>query len=218
MNAKDKTAEALLERAYALDGDKQAKALYEDWADTYDTTMLDGLGYITPQKTAVLLANALQDNSSRILDVGSGTGLAGHYLAELEYSNIDALDYSQAMLDQAAMRSCHEKQVYSQTFCADLNQPLNLPSATYDGLICTGTFTHAHVGPSCLDELFRVLKTGGSFACTVHKDIWQSAGFDKKVAELSKAGILKTVSIEMGTYYLNDTQPEGYFIVWEKLA
>ena len=49
-------AAKLLERAYALESDEQSRALYRDWAETYDQTMLDGLNYLSPATVAGLLA------------------------------------------------------------------------------------------------------------------------------------------------------------------
>ncbi len=43
----DKSAR-LLERAYALSSDTDTHELYRDWAETYDKTMLEGLGYLSP--------------------------------------------------------------------------------------------------------------------------------------------------------------------------
>jgi len=45
-------AAKLLERAYALNGDEQSRALYRDWAETYDETMLQGLNYLSPARVA----------------------------------------------------------------------------------------------------------------------------------------------------------------------
>ena len=52
MTGTDKESAQLLERAYALKNDDDAKLLYRDWANTYDQTMMDGLKYLTPSKTA----------------------------------------------------------------------------------------------------------------------------------------------------------------------
>ena len=71
------TPQALLERAYSLGNDEEARALYRDWAQSYDETMMDGLGYRTPEATAALLARHTNDKTQPVLDVGSGTGLAG---------------------------------------------------------------------------------------------------------------------------------------------
>ena len=207
----DEEANALLARAYALDNDTDTHRLYTEWATTYDKTMIDGLGYLTPQKTAQLLHDHLGGSACDILDVGSGTGLAGSALKPLGPYTIDALDYSAAMLEVARHRG-----IYHNLIEADLNRPLDLADDAYDALICTGTFTHGHVGANCLAELFRILKKGGLFACTVHKDIWEPLGFSEKAAEMEKSGLLKTLHFAMGEYYSKSTTPEGWYIVWRK--
>jgi len=218
MSSEHLTPDELLKRAYSLSNDAEAQSLYQDWAETYDETMLEGLAYATPRKTAAMLSKKMPDGTCRILDVGSGTGLAGQNLAEQGFSNIDALDYSTAMLAVAQRRQCEGSKVYNLVIEADLNQPLDIRDEVYDAMICTGTFTHAHVGADALDELFRVLKPGGLFACTVHQDIWVPQGFDKKTKELAEAGILRTLGMTMGTYYDTEEEPEGWYILWEKCA
>jgi predicted TPR repeat methyltransferase len=207
----DNEAEAILARAYALKDAAQARALYRDWARTYDETMLSGLGYLTPSRTAELLAAYLADKSTRILDAGSGTGLAGVELARLGFHNLDALDFSREMLAVAQARD-----IYGNLVEADLTRPLPLADASYDAIISTGTFTHGHVGASCLHELFRVLRRGGIFACTVHRDVWHAAGFEETTRELALGGRLVELWREPGTYYAASTEPEGYFCAWLK--
>ena len=53
----------------------------------------------------------------RIIDAGAGTGLVGEALAKLGYTNMDALDISQEMLDEA-----EKKKVYTKFICAPLNE------------------------------------------------------------------------------------------------
>ena len=179
--------------------------------------MLDGLSYLTPSKTAELLADAVEDKTARILDVGSGTGLAGENLSELGFSNIDALDYSADMLGIAAARMQNEKPIYKNCLKVDLNQSLEIKTNTYDAIICTGLFTHAHVGAGCLPELFRILRPNSFFATTVHKDIWISGGFEKQVAELERLGVLRSCSKTMDIFFETDEKPQGWFILWECL-
>lgn len=210
--AVDPQADALLKRAYSLADDREAQSLYAEWADTYDRTMLEGLGYKTPQKTAELLLKYLAEPDCRILDVGAGTGLAGVELRGRTNHTIDALDYSPQMLAVANHRG-----IYRHLIEADLNQPLAIASETYDAMICTGTFTHAHVGATCLHELLRILKPGGHFACTVHKEVWNPMGFADVVAELEAAGTIQTLHRDEGTYYAGSEEPEGWYIVWQKL-
>lgn len=206
-------AKAMLARALSLSDAGEARDLYRQWACTYDDTMLRGLGYLTPAKTARLLARYLPERDARILDVGSGTGLAGGELAGHGFGNIEALDFSPQMLAVARARG-----VYVQTIEADLNLPLEIATACYDALICTGTFTHSHVGAGCLDELFRVLRPGGIFACTIHKQVWEPAGFARKVEEMRRAQKLGVLSHEPGAFYDNSTEPEGFYIAWQNTA
>ena len=207
----DLSPEALLERAYALQDEAEARALYRDWAASYDRTMLDGLGYLTPKRTAALLASRNGERGLPVLDVGCGTGLAGLELAGHGYRVIDGLDYSPEMLAVARSRG-----IYRDLHEADLNAPLPIGDATYAAMISTGTFTHAHVGAQCLDELFRLLAPGGLFACTVHKDVWEPAGFAAQTRRLEAAGILTTLSMEPGTYYSTSSEPEGHYILWRR--
>ncbi|MDJ0612386.1 MAG: class I SAM-dependent methyltransferase [Rhizobiaceae bacterium] len=213
----EEKSEDLLKRAYALESDRDAKALYDDWAETYDQTMLYGLKYLTPRKTASLLKEAKLAGNARILDVGCGTGLAGEHLSGFGFRNIDALDYSPAMLRTAGEKAIDGAPVYELLIEADLNQKLPLEDNLYDAMICTGTFTHAHVGAECLHELFRILKPGGLFACTVHKDVWEPAGFSETVKQLAADGILKTSGMIMDIYFETDDEPQGWYILWEKL-
>jgi predicted TPR repeat methyltransferase len=206
-------AAALLARAYALKDQAQARELYREWAASYDATMLDGLGYLTPANTADLLAAYVNERDCRVLDVGSGTGLAGAALAAHGFTHIDALDFSPQMLAVARARG-----VYANLIEADLAQPLAVPAASFDAMICTGTFTHAHVGAQCLDELFRVLAPGGMFACTVHKDVWHPAGFAARIASLERAGTLAVLYHRPGNYYRSSVEPEGYYCVWHRKA
>ena len=93
----------------------------------------------------------------RIIDAGAGTGLVGEALAKLGYANVDALDISQEMLDEA-----EKKKVYTKFFCAPLNEKRNpeIETGAYDVLVCVGTLLAAHVRADALDEMIRMVKTG----------------------------------------------------------
>ena len=81
----------------------------------------------------------------------------GKVLQDLGYTNIDALDISQKMLDEAKKLN-----VYKEFFCAALSaEPIaEIPANQYDGLICVGTLTVGHVKPAAFDEILRVVKPG----------------------------------------------------------
>ena len=205
-------AAKLLERAYALDSDEKSRALYRDWAETYDETMLQGLNYRSPAKVADLLAQHLANRNAVLLDIGCGTGLAGQGLAAHGFVTIDGLDVSPEMMQVAARRG-----VYRNFVTADLNLPLDIPSDSYDGASCCGTFTHGHVNANCLDEVFRILKPGAPFAFTVKLEVWQSLGFKDKLGALMECGRITERAFAHDRHYDTSEQPDGVFCVYERV-
>lgn len=205
-------ARDLVQRAYTIEDEGEQRALYKDWAETYDDAMVGGLQYTSPKKCARLLAEHLRDTSLPVLDVGCGTGLAGLELSRLGFGTIDGIDVSEDMLAMAGRRG-----IYRDLMAADLLQALPVADAVYGGAICTGTFTHAHVGAGCLDELVRTFKPGAVFAFTVHRDVHEEMGFAGKLDALSRSGALQLLAHSRGTYYDSSDDPEGHFYAYRKL-
>ncbi|NNE23089.1 MAG: class I SAM-dependent methyltransferase [Rhizobiales bacterium] len=207
----DNPAADLVARAYSITDVDEQQELYHDWAETYDEAMIGGLNYVSPRKCAALYARHQADTSGLILDVGCGTGLAGKELAELGYTMIDGLDLSKSMLAMAGKRG-----LYRRLFVADLLKPLAIESGVYDGAICTGTFTHAHVGAECLDEIARTLKSGAVFAFTVHREVHDELGFDVKLAGLEGAGVLSLKEHTRDIYFDGSEDAEGHYYAYVK--
>jgi len=199
-----------VDEAYRLENPEQAAEFYRKWARDYDRQMLDLRGYTSPATIAEQLVRHLPQKHAAVLDIGCGTGLTCRLLAEQGYDRLDGIDLSQEMLTVA-----RERGIYRALLQADVNQPLALQTASYDGVISSGTFTHGHVGPQPLTEIFRVLKPGGVLACTVHQDLWQALGFADRFAALVSDGTATEVSRELGSYY-RDAAPEGWFCVYRK--
>ena len=209
----DPKAEDLLRRAYALSGEDPAetKALYRDWAETYDGTMMDGLAYVSPMKIAALLAEHVTDRDTRVLDVGCGTGLLATFLGEQGFGRIDGLDYSAEMLAVA-----QAKGRTGQSFLRDLNEPLNMDGERFGAMASTGTFTHGHVGGGCLPGLFELLEQGGLLVCTVHQDVWDAGGFGETLAQLEDAGAVEIVERKADRLFETDEAPTGWYLVARK--
>jgi len=209
----NKDAEALLRRAYELDGTDpvETRALYRDWAQTYDGTMLDGLAYVSPMKIAEQVSGLVTNPSAAILDVGCGTGLLSAFLAEQGFTRIDGLDYSAEMLNVAK-----GKGRISDAFMRDLNEPLDMAPASYDVLASTGTFTHGHVGGGCLPGLMALLRPGGLLICTVHQDVWHEAGFGAALDQLVEAGTAQILSRDPDRLFKTDETPTGWYLVVQR--
>ncbi len=207
----DEKAASLLERAYTLKGDTDTHELYRDWAETYDNTMLDGLGYLSPRIVSAMFAEHMHDRSGLVLDIGCGTGLAGAELARVGFNRLDGMDYSAEMLQVAGRRG-----VYNCLIEADLNKPLTIATATYDGALCTGTFTHGHVGPDCLIELFRTIKPGGIFAFSVNAGVWSDMEFDVALKQLVTAGTIELVEHRQGVNFQTSSTPDSMLNVYRR--
>ena len=159
-----------LEAAFSLRDAEDARRLYRDWADTYDTEFAAATGYRSPRVVARALADA--GGTGPVLDIGAGTGLVGEELSALGIGPVDGTDLSPEMLAVA-----EEKGVYARTFVADITERLPVEDGAYAGAVSAGTFTLGHVGPAALDEVVRVLRPGGLLAIAVNRAHWEQADF-----------------------------------------
>ncbi|ETN40466.1 uncharacterized protein HMPREF1541_04743 [Cyphellophora europaea CBS 101466] len=199
-----KSGNAFLERAYSLQSESEAKALYDEWASTYDAD-LAGEDYMSPTAAVTALAHHLDENVSStpapssltILDAGCGTGLVGlalktsHRLRDA-VAAVDGVDLSQGMLDVARKAG-----VYRELRTADLTKALDCEDGKYDAVLCVGTLTKGHVGPEVLGEFVRVVKKeGGLVVATVLSEIWVEGGFERVVEELRKEGRAEVLGAE----------------------
>ena len=93
----------------------------------------------------------------KIIDAGAGTGLNGVELFKLGYTNIDALDISQEMLNEAK-----KKNIYNMLICAPLTEQRisEIETGEYHAMISTGTLATAHVQPEAVKEMIRMIKPG----------------------------------------------------------
>lgn len=173
-----------LDNAYEIDGPEEARKLYGEWAQTYDDSFGAGWGYIAPREIAAIYRGAMTDNEP-LLDIGAGTGLVAEHLSDL---TVDAVDITEEMLAVA-----RGKGLYRDLIVADLTRPLDLPDAAYGGVICSGTFTHGHVGPECLPELLRITRPGALFVCGTIPPVLDGLGFGSALAGLVAAGRITPV-------------------------
>ncbi|MDX8453183.1 class I SAM-dependent methyltransferase [Mesorhizobium sp. VK9D] len=172
--------------AYAAQRPEEVAAIYDGWADTYDTDM-SAAGYRHPTICLALLARHLPRGAEPLLDAGAGTGLIGEWLAITGYPRVEALDISQGMLDKAGAKG-----VYTALHRLAMGDTLPFADGAYAGIISAGVFTSGHVGIEGLDELIRICRSGGVIVLTVKNTLWH-AGFAERIAELEKQGTLARV-------------------------
>ncbi|WP_263482188.1 class I SAM-dependent methyltransferase [Mesorhizobium sp. ES1-1] len=177
----DKQHRGALGAAYAAQRPEEVAALYDRWAGTYDADM-SAAGYRHPTICLALLARHLPRGAAPLLDAGAGTGLIGEWLNIAGYPEVEALDISQGMLDQAA-----RKGVYSALHRLALGSGLPFADHAYAGIVAAGVFTSGHVGTEGLDELIRICRPGGVIVLTVKNTLWEP-GFAARIAEVEAQG------------------------------
>lgn len=138
----------------------------------------------------------------KILDAGAGTGIIGEMLVKQGYTNVDALDISQKMLDIAI-----KKDVYKRFICAPLSDVRieQIQTAEYDVTLCAGTIVYGQAKPVALDECIRHVRPGGLFIFSIRADSFdpKELGYSTKFEELEKLGKWSLVNRELRELYSN---------------
>lgn len=184
-----------LEQAYAVETPDDNRRLYAQWADTYDSDFIVKTGYRYHDEVArVLLADGVPDGP--VLDVGCGTGQVGRSLADAGVTQVDGVDISQEMLDQAALLG-----VYGALVEADLTLPLELDDDIYAAVVSAGTFTHGHLPPEPLAELVRVMRPGGRAAIGVNAAHFDELGFGAWLDAAAARGAITAYTTTMVPIY-----------------
>ena len=113
--------------------------------EAFDRAMQRKEVYLNPRK------------DMKILDIGAGTGGIGELLKARGYTNVDALDISQEMLNLAA-----PKNLYKKLICAPLTDTYmtEVETAGYDVVLCAGTIVYGQVKPGAIEQCARFVKPG----------------------------------------------------------
>ena len=177
-NLKAKAAHAL----DALSGDTETtrasatfvKALFDDFASTFDDQLVDGLEYRVPK----LIGERLDKTYEAVLDAGCGTGLFG---VELRKKNKDAkllgIDLSENMCQVAREKTLEgddEKLVYDAVLVGDLCDDAIFEAARkknikghFDLVAAADVFCYLGDLEPVLSRFFNALKTNGETIFTV---------------------------------------------------
>lgn len=182
-------------------------SVYDDWADRYETELLDDWGYTSPKMAVTLLQRYADIDGSTVLDAGCGTGLVGELLVGAGVKELSGVDYSQGMLDKA-----NDKGVYQTLAKIDLNKEVPIASASYDAVTCIGTFTSTHVVPDALRELVRLTRSGGVIVFTVRDDYWEATKFVDLLIELHLERLVSIEEIRVEPY-IHSEGSECRFVV-----
>lgn len=159
---------------------------YDEFAATYDDTLLSKWGYQAPAMAAELLARHAPLPST-VLDAGCGTGLTGRELRRVGFESVQGVDISTSSLELAA-----SKGVYRALVRADLQEPLPFLNDTFDAAICVGVLSYIS-GDGLLRELCRVTRQGGVAVLSHRTDLVRARSFGDMLAKLATDGLWSPV-------------------------
>lgn len=204
--------DAIWARAYRAKTCDDLRSLYGDWAETYDSDH-ENVGFFGHRATAEVLARHLtRGDSSRVLDAGAGTGAAGEALSRLGFTDLVAIDLSEAMLERA-----RAKGIYSQTIVADLSLPIDaFGEDSFDAAILVGVFSYGQAPAEALDEVVRLVRPGGAIAFTMRTDFYgeDAMGIRSRMQMLERRGAWVLLECTDPAAYLPGKDPNARFQVW----
>ena len=185
-----------LDEAYSVKTPDDNRRLYAKWAATYESSFVDAKQYRYPKAIAEVFNDVLPP-VTRVLDIGTGTGLTGMYVTRLRPEVvIDGMDISPEMLAQAKLKTREDDSVvYRALYERDLTRAVPNENAPYEALFSSGTFTHGHLGPECLRNLLRLLAHDGWLVVGVNNEHFESKGFAGELESLVALGAIQTPEI-----------------------
>ena len=198
------------------------RGLFDDYADRFETALVEDLGYRAPWLIAELIETVRPGNRfSRGLDLGCGTGLMAEALAG-RVDHFTGCDLSPEMIARAEVGERYQSVVVAEaaTFLSERTQTLDLVTAA-DVLVYVGA----------LDSLFRHvavrLAPDGLFAFSVEesfdgdlvlRDSLRYAHGESYIRRTIAEADLEVVELTRGTLRFDRGAPIRGLIVVAQLA
>lgn len=137
------------------------EALFDDYADRFDASLVGALGYRAPELLEGAIQAAAPDRRfSRAIDLGCGTGLMGQRLRPI-CGVLEGHDISAGML-----RKAKAKDIYDRLVKSDL-QSLALPAARVDLVTAADVFIYVGALERVFAMVAEALAPSGLFAFMV---------------------------------------------------
>lgn len=176
-----------LSDVYGAKTPDQSRALYNDWAQSYDADNL-ARGFRLPTLGAAMFARHMGRADGAVLDAACGTGLVGESLAVLGYGPITGCDLSPGMLAAAQKTGA-----YHDLVLADMGAGLAFEDDAFAGFTCLGAFGPGHAPPESLIHLSRVIRPGGIGVFNLLDASWIEQGFQSVLESLVDSGQVQII-------------------------
>jgi ubiquinone/menaquinone biosynthesis C-methylase UbiE len=124
----------------------------------------DHFWFVAKRKFISIVLDKYLPQGGRMLDVGCGTGAVMEFLKSR--GEIEGVDMS-----EEALKYCRAKGLNVRQGLAD---KIDYPDETFDVVLALDVLEHLENDEAAINEIHRILKTGGIFIATVpaHKFLW----------------------------------------------
>lgn len=140
--------------------ERYVRALFEDYADTFEDHLLYELKYRAPNIIRGIVDRHIDPSGTDVLDAGCGTGLCGPLFRE-DARTLTGLDLAPAMLARAEAKGC-----YDQLIEGDLVTVLRRERARYDLILAADVLVYVGDLRAPLAALRGALRPTGHAAFT----------------------------------------------------
>ncbi|MBH67420.1 MAG: hypothetical protein CMM58_03620 [Rhodospirillaceae bacterium] len=201
---------------------KYIKEVFDNFAEEYDTQLIDDLEYKVPDLLYGLFNNAEKPKKAAysILDLGCGTGLMGSKFREVAHT-LMGVDLSPEML-----RVAREKRVYDQLVEAEINTFMHSHPSEFDLIIAADVFCYIGDLSETFEAAAGALKLDGSILLTVESQrnrgfvLTESGRYAHKPAYIGKVAKTKGLQEVIGKKEVIRTEygkpVEGYLLMLRK--
>jgi predicted TPR repeat methyltransferase len=186
--------DTFLDKAYDTTGVEATRALYANWAKSYDAEVGKN-GYATPGRCAAALKAVTTDFEVPVLDFGCGTGLSGLALSLAGFKVIDGVDLTQDMLERAA-----EKNLYRSLTLSDPAQPFHVKKGDYALISAIGVIGAGAAPIEAFDMLLDLLDSGGKMVLSFNDHTLEDPEFEARIIRAVDAGIVTLLSESYGEH------------------
>ncbi|XP_046552918.1 uncharacterized protein LOC124262456 [Haliotis rubra] len=176
----------------------QVASLFSSVAGVYDETW-KARKYTDPEFLSTSVADYFGEekaSSLRVLDIGSGTGMVAEELRKRGIHNIDGLDPSKGMRDEAMKKNVYRN--YYLEFM-DGHYIEDIGTDAYDCVVAAGTFNSGLLPCAALPEMIRAVKPGGLMCFGIFDSVFSSVPEYKH-----RLGPLMSRLEEQGAWKLHD--------------
>jgi len=189
------TENQFFKRVYNSHTHEEIMAIYDDWAASYDETVLSH-GYVTPQRCAAALASLEPDQDVSILDIGCGTGISGMALNVAGFTRITGSDMNTSMLEKARGR----EGVYRELMPVTAENPFDFEPGTFRHMTAMGVVATGHAPASTIRDVLAKLEPGGIFVFSLNDHTLEFKEYPETVDAVITESVADLVFDEYGDH------------------